>query len=173
MCNEAGCKLADIDSVVVVRGPGNFSAIRVGCIVAMSLANNLPCELFAIDSLSLLAAIAESNKVAMSASKSEIYEILENAESDSVQTVFDDDLSTKITLSKAEQLDLKTLTLVDFDERFLETQNLVCDAGQLLSHQNIEEFLSKKDFRNFISNFKSSKMLEPLYIKPPNIHVKD
>lgn len=173
LCNEAGCKLADIDSVVVVRGPGNFSAIRVGCIVAMSLANNLPCELFAIDSLSLLAAISESNKVAMSASKSEIYEILENAESDSVQTVFDGDLSTKITLSKAEQLDLKTLTLVDFDGRFLETQNLVCDARQLLSHQNIEEFLSKKDFRNFISNFKSSKMLEPLYIKPPNIHVKD
>ena len=90
-----------------------------------------------------------------------------------MQTVFDGDLSTKITLSKAEQLDLKTLTLVDFDERFLETQNLVCDARQLLSHQNIEEFLSKKDFRNFISNFKSSKMLEPLYIKPPNIHVKD
>jgi len=174
LCNEAGCKLADIDSVVVVRGPGNFSAIRVGCIVAMSLANNLPCELFAIDSLSLLAAIAGSDAVAMNASKTELYSLKDtDMGSAAGDTINSTDVSGKIVLEKAQLASYKDFDLVDFDERFVQERQVSLEAQQKLTLQDIEKFLKDLNFESFISEYKSSKIIEPLYIKPPNIHVKD
>lgn len=158
LCKQAEIALHDIDAVCVVLGPGNFSALRVGCIVAMTLASQLKIDLFAVDSLSVLSQIAKSKNVCMSASKNEFYEF---------------DLQQQIILKSASDLKIDSYDLCDFDKKFLEQNNLDISNVRLLEISDLENFCRDENFWNFISAFKSPKIIEPLYIKPPNIHVKD
>ena len=52
---EAGLRPRDIGRVVVDRGPGLFTGLRVGVATALALAQALGCELVAVTSLEMLA----------------------------------------------------------------------------------------------------------------------
>ena len=102
LCTQAGLSLNDLDTIVCVAGPGNFSAIRVGFIIAKTLSSQIEnCELLAIDSLSVLEIVnSENGKSAMNASKTEIYSLSHS----------------KINLSKFKDSQLDPNTVYDFDE---------------------------------------------------------
>ena len=157
LCTQAGLSLNDLEQIVCGAGPGNFSAIRVGFIIAKTLSSQIEnCELMAIDSLSILEFVnSENGKSAMNASKTEIYFL-----SDS-----------QIKLSKFKDSELDPNTVYDFDERFCQ-QNKI-DGLKLLSHSDLENFVRNSEFINFIKKHKQSNIEEPIYIKEPNIHVKD
>jgi len=157
LCTQVNLTLNDLDTIVCVAGPGNFSAIRVGFIIAKTLSSQIDnCELLAIDSLSVLEFVnSENGKSAMNASKSEIYSL-----SDS-----------QIILSQFNHSDLESDTVYDFDERFCQHNKI--DEIKLLSHTDLENFVRDSKFINFIKRHKQSNIEEPIYIKEPNIHVKD
>jgi tRNA threonylcarbamoyladenosine biosynthesis protein TsaB len=52
---SAGLRASDLDRVVVDRGPGLFTGLRVGVATANALAQAVGCELVAVSSLELLA----------------------------------------------------------------------------------------------------------------------
>ena len=157
LCTQAGLSLNDLEQIVCVAGPGNFSAIRVGFIIAKTLSSQIEnCELLAIDSLSVLEFVnSENGKSAMNASKSEIYSL-----SDS-----------QIILSQFNESVLESDTVYDFDERFCQHNKI--NGIKLLSHTDLEHFVRDSEFINFIKKHKQSNIEEPIYIKEPNIHVKD
>ena len=157
LCTQANLTLNDLDTIVCVAGPGNFSAIHVGFIIAKTLSSQIEnCKLLAIDSLSVLAFVnSENGKSAMNASKSEIYSL-----SDS-----------QIILSQFNESVLESDTVYDFDERFCQHNKI--EAIKLLSHTDLENFVRGSEFINFIKKHKQSNIEEPIYIKEPNIHVKD
>lgn len=157
LCIQAGLSLNDLDTIVCVAGPGNFSAIRVGFIIAKTLSSQIEnCELLAIDSLSVLEFVnSENGKSAMNASKSEIYSL-----SDS-----------QIILSQLNESVLESDTVYDFDDRFCQHNKI--EGIKLLSYTDLENFVRDSEFINFIKKHKQSNIEEPIYIKEPNIHVKD
>lgn len=52
---EAGLRARDLDRVVVDRGPGLFTGLRVGLATALGLSEGTGCDLVAVTSLELLA----------------------------------------------------------------------------------------------------------------------
>jgi ribosomal-protein-alanine N-acetyltransferase len=59
--SRSGCRLADLDAVATIVGPGPYTTLRVGLASAMGLVTGLPqpVELLGIDSLQVMAAAAE------------------------------------------------------------------------------------------------------------------
>ena len=60
---SAGLRARDLDRVVVDRGPGLFTGLRVGVATANALAQAVGCELVAVSSLELLAQGARAQGV--------------------------------------------------------------------------------------------------------------
>jgi tRNA threonylcarbamoyladenosine biosynthesis protein TsaB len=63
--NEAGMQLADLDAVAVSRGPGSYTALRVGTAVAKGICYTLQKPLLSIDTL-LSIALASAKSVSIS-----------------------------------------------------------------------------------------------------------
>lgn len=63
MLSEAGLAPRDVTRVVVDRGPGLFTGLRVGVATALALAQALDCELVAVTSLEMLAHEAHARGV--------------------------------------------------------------------------------------------------------------
>lgn len=55
-CRQAGLKLSDLDAVAVSRGPGSYTALRVGVSTAKGICFALDKPLIAVDTLQALAA---------------------------------------------------------------------------------------------------------------------
>lgn len=54
----AGMDKSDIDRIVVARGPGSYTGVRIGVTIAKTLAYSLKVELYSVSSLFVLAASA-------------------------------------------------------------------------------------------------------------------
>lgn len=59
LVSEAGWKPKDIERVVVARGPGSYTGVRIGVTVAKTLAYSLNAELVGLSSLHILAGNGE------------------------------------------------------------------------------------------------------------------
>ncbi len=55
LCRQSGFKLKQLRGVAVTRGPGSFTGVRSGLLVARTLAQSLGCELLPVDTLEALA----------------------------------------------------------------------------------------------------------------------
>src|SRR4051794_34841878 len=55
-CAEAGCRLAEVDAVVVGTGPGPFTGLRVGMVTAAALGDALDVPVHGVCSLDAIAA---------------------------------------------------------------------------------------------------------------------
>ncbi len=52
---EAGCTLDDVETVVLVKGPGTFTGSRVGASIAKAIAYATPCSLLSVTTLEAVA----------------------------------------------------------------------------------------------------------------------
>ena len=160
---KADLELEQIDCVCVIAGPGNFSAIRVGFIVAETISSQIAnCDFWAIDSLSVLEFInGFSGKSSMNASKTEIYKLKK-------QNILG---AKNIELCQFNSDLIDAKTIYSFDEKFIETHNLrnvnILNLNDLISTFENEKFI------DFLSLNKLINITEPIYIKEPNIHVKN
>jgi tRNA threonylcarbamoyladenosine biosynthesis protein TsaB len=55
LCRQSDFQLQQLRGVAVTRGPGSFTGVRSGLLVARTLAQSLGCELFPVDTLEALA----------------------------------------------------------------------------------------------------------------------
>lgn len=61
LLDSAGINLADVDDVLVVKGPGPFTGLRIGVVTANTFAQNLNgVSLHAVDTFSLLQLMADN-----------------------------------------------------------------------------------------------------------------
>ena len=75
LCRQSGVALQQLSGVAVTRGPGSFTGVRTGLLVARSLAQSVGCRLYPVDTLEALACNAlegESVVAALDARKSQI-----------------------------------------------------------------------------------------------------
>lgn len=59
----AGMNKSDIDRIIVARGPGSYTGVRIGVTVAKTLAYSLKVELYSVSSLFVLAASSNQQGV--------------------------------------------------------------------------------------------------------------
>ncbi|MGX7051248.1 tRNA (adenosine(37)-N6)-threonylcarbamoyltransferase complex dimerization subunit type 1 TsaB [Leuconostoc palmae] len=59
--DEQEWRLKDIDRIVVAKGPGSFTGLRIGVTVAKVLADTLKCEVVGLSSLAILASQVQSD----------------------------------------------------------------------------------------------------------------
>ena len=62
----AGMNKSDIDRIIVARGPGSYTGVRIGVTVAKTLAYSLKVELYSVSSLFVLAASSNQEGVVAS-----------------------------------------------------------------------------------------------------------
>jgi tRNA threonylcarbamoyladenosine biosynthesis protein TsaB len=58
LCAEQGWRVRDLDAVLVSRGPGSYTGLRVGVMSAKALAYATGCALLAVDTFQVIAAQA-------------------------------------------------------------------------------------------------------------------
>lgn len=74
LLREAGWKLAEVEMVGVVRGPGSFTGMRVGLAAAKGLCEATGAKMIAVSRLEMLAALAGTDAVAvLDAGRGEFY----------------------------------------------------------------------------------------------------
>lgn len=59
----AGMKKSEIDRIIVARGPGSYTGVRIGVTVAKTLAFSLKTELYSVSSLFVLAASSDQQGI--------------------------------------------------------------------------------------------------------------
>ena len=60
---DSGLDKSAIDGIVVAKGPGSYTGLRIGVTVAKTLAYAMNAKLYGVSSLKALAATAKMNKV--------------------------------------------------------------------------------------------------------------
>lgn len=183
-CVQAsGIPLAALDAVAVSRGPGSYTALRVGASVAKGICYALGKPLIAIDTL---LALAWASRASLSDASPAVFVPMLDARRQEVWTaVYDeslriltppqpvilkDNLFKKFILTnlpgiKAESLVLSGNGCVKMNTEMV-AENTVfssvknCSAGYLGA-------LSEQIFQ--LSDFQDVAYFEPFYMKPPNI----
>jgi tRNA threonylcarbamoyladenosine biosynthesis protein TsaB len=61
LCHECSWRVRDLYGVIVSRGPGSYTGLRVGIMTAKTIAYATGCKLFAIDTFAAIAAAAPTN----------------------------------------------------------------------------------------------------------------
>lgn len=172
---DAGFKLDQIHAVAVSRGPGSYSALRVGTSVAKGICYALEIPLIAIDTLK---ALALATKAAMHAQGVLYIPMIDARRMEVYYQVFDDQLSE---LTKPQSL---VLNESSFSQLFDAEKNIVFSGNG--SSKAVQLFADKK--AHFAAIFNSARHLvplafekyqneqfedlayyAPLYLKPPNI----
>ena len=75
--DDVGKTVFDIKKIVCVKGPGSFTAVRIGVIIANTLKSQTKCELFEIDTMNYLNYFCDSeDKLLLSAGGSEFYRLI-------------------------------------------------------------------------------------------------
>lgn len=150
----------DIERIIVVKGPGPFSAVRIGVTVANVLAMTLRTRLYAIDTKKLWLARAPA--------KSAI--LLLHAGGDFVAQFFGGSRGKILHIREA--FDLKKEHLVffgDITENEMETfKKLKRKSWKFIPENKLKSFADAVSGVNF-SLLKREKIVSPLYWRPPNI----
>ncbi|MCB9331793.1 MAG: tRNA (adenosine(37)-N6)-threonylcarbamoyltransferase complex dimerization subunit type 1 TsaB [Lewinellaceae bacterium] len=189
-CSQAAFKLSDLDAVAVSRGPGSYTALRVGVSTAKGICFALDKPLIAVDTLQALAAASlleygKTQPVSRSPHSVIAIPMLDARRQEVWTAAYDDQLHVAVP---AQPLILQH----ELFEKFLNTipdynpetvcvisgngskktedagivENVVfspvkkCSANYLAGLA--EQFFQKNDFQN-ITHF------EPFYMKSPNI----
>lgn len=180
----SGIALADLDAVAVSRGPGSYTALRVGASVAKGICYALDKPLIALDTLF---ALAHAGKEAyppptpatvyipmLDARRQEVWLAVYDASMNMLapaqpliledklfenymRTAFPDALPDRLVFSGNGSLKLSNVKL---DEKMAVQTVKNCSARHFSTI--VERFFQNNDFQDIV-------YFEPFYMKPPNI----
>lgn len=141
-------EIFDLQKIICIKGPGSFTAVRVGVIIANTLKSQTKAELLEIDTLNYLNYFCkESENLILSAGGKEFY-ILENQE---VVLVNYKDIINKHFVGEISEKQLRLVLNFNF-------QKLNYDLEKFL-----EAFMNQKLHLNRVNS------IEPNYIKDANV----
>ena len=163
--SDSDIRISDLQSIGVLAGPGSFTGIRLGVVIANTLAYALKIPIFATDSLTAQVPL-ETNKT--SPKRSPTSRDVRSRTSDSAKFLEADQYHT-ITLpashSEVYSAKFKNGKMVGKIElapkEFVETRHVVSKKN----HQNIQNLLQMILDDRLIPQ----KQILPIYIKRPNI----
>lgn len=172
---EANWDFQQLDAVAVSKGPGSYTALRVGSSIAKGICYALDKPLIAVDTLQSLALAASKELVGdiycpmIDARRKEVYMAFYNnkmTELKPVQAKILDETSFSEDISKGERIVFcgngsGKFQLMTAQPSFL-FLSLICSAKHLIP-------LAELAFKN--QQFESLAYFEPTYLKPPNITV--
>jgi len=154
-------KYEDIKEIIVVRGPGSFTGLRVGIAAANMMAYILSIPISSIDTFAFLW---------------ELNETLGDKKEKSALTLFAGKKELYIQLKKGAEPLLKNL---EESKEFLKKEKVKTIFGSIVEEQEKElkdfKFIkSKKSFGETIAklsskDLKKEKIVKPLYVKGPAI----
>lgn len=163
MLKESGAKYDDLKQVVVIKGPGSFTGLRVGVTVANTIANLVGADLYGFDTFSYFWHLRED--------KPDLDAILVFAGSQGVYLSLPDDCPdfiAKVRNINVEDLDnelqrhkIKIVTgdITDQQKKFIRNAKYIDldeTFGEKMSHMELERLTP-------------TKIVEPIYIKKPGI----
>jgi len=173
--NAANLNFQQLDAVAISKGPGSYTALRVGSSMAKGICYAMDIPLIAVDTLKALATAA-STKL-----EGDFYCPMIDARRKEVYMSFHNNKLTEIHKVQAKILDKDTFTQdISAEETIVFCGNgspkfqemtkqanflfldLVCAAQYLVP-------LAEEAFRD--NHFESLAYFEPTYLKPPNITV--
>jgi len=160
-------KFKDLERIIVIRGPGSFTGLRVGVAVANAIAYLQNIPIFGVDTMDFLR-VGRADPVAKP-----------SAEINTALVLFAGKSEIFIQFKEGEP---PTLAKIDEASELLKDGKIEKIFGELLPEQKLAlkdfEFIeSKLTFGETIlrleslepENLKESKIVEPLYIKGPGI----
>lgn len=161
---------ADITQVLVVKGPGSFTGLRIGVTVANTIAYLNHCEIFGIDTCEYLWASLDDSRAQISELK--LLALLIFAGSKGVYVSQNLEPATKATL----------VNIPDLNE-YLKEHEIIKFFGDISKEQKktLEEFEyleTKKSFGEIVQKIltkidsgilKPVPIVEPIYVKKPAI----
>ena len=147
--DKIGKTVFDIKKIVCVKGPGSFTAVRIGVIIANTLKSQTNCELFEIDTLNYLNYFCGSEeKLLLSAGGSEFYRLI-NGE---IKLLNFKEIPNQKYLAEVSKKQIEKLDL-NFEFNPIE--------------YNLDVFL--KAFIDGNVNLKDCEQITPNYVKEANI----
>ena len=158
MLEELDLQKSDIKSVFLVNGPGEFTSLRIGHIIAKAIAVNLKIDLF----------VCSTFEYVISRSKSKNYtQFLLNAGGDYVYKFGLNELEDQ---KNFEIVKLSDCNLKDTGVWF-ELSNKQLKNSMITENQNAFDSLNEtwKDVETVMKKVDKIEELEPNYIKEPNI----
>ena len=170
-----GITFAQLDAVAVSKGPGSYTALRVGTSVAKGICYAVDIPLIGVDTLKSMA-VASAAQVAadfycpmIDARRKEVYMALYNndiTELKPCQAAILDQDSFGQDVSVGQKIVFSGNGSPKFEEMILRPEfvftNIVCKASNLVPLA-LEAYKAKK--------FVSVAYFEPTYLKPPNITI--
>lgn len=173
--NAASIAFHQLDAVAVSKGPGSYTALRVGSSIAKGICYATDIPLIAVDTLKSLATAAATKLVGdfycpmIDARRKEVYMAFYNKDITELQEVqakildetsFTQEVSDQATIVFCGNGSTKFQAMTQ-QSNFL-FLDLVCAAQHLVP-------LSERAFQS--GAFESLAYFEPTYLKPPNITV--
>ena len=174
-CREVGVVLNDLDAVALSRGPGSFTALRIGAACAKGICYALGKPLLSIDTLQALTAgaVATLGRTdptyypMIDARRMEVYTAPYNSDLEALappRAMLIDESSFQDRLQRGEEIVL--------------TGNGAAKCAEVLKHPGLSLFplacsarymalLAEKAFS--ASEWQDLAYFEPFYLKPPNI----
>lgn len=184
---EAGLPLAALDAVAVSRGPGSYTALRVGASVAKGICYALDKPLIAVDTLLALALASQTNFPADPQRHTLLAPMLDARRQEVWMAVYDEQ---GLALAPAQPVILENFLFENFIGEFLAHRpgaRLIFSGNGMWKLQNVPKLpdtvfspvekcsarylagLAEQFFQSY--DFQEIAYFEPLYMKPPNITV--
>lgn len=175
-CTKAAkIELAEIDAVAISKGPGSYTALRIGAATAKGICYALDKPLIAVDTLQALAlASSRQNKV-----ENALYAPMIDARRMEVYTAFYDDKGTELIPPHALIVEADSLNEhIDAGKTIILSGNGAEKCRSVLPQQKvlIEPIFCSAALLSPIaekkwkaSSFESIAYYSPFYLKPPNI----
>ena len=184
---QAGFSLAALDAVALSRGPGSYTALRVGASVAKGICFALDKPLIAVDTLLALAEASGAQPSEATLTETFFIPMLDARRQEVWVAVYD---AQGVALAPAQPLVLENLLFENFIDRFISPHpevRLVLSGNGMDKMRNVPKFpntvfssikncsaghlsgLAERFFQN--GDFQEVAYFEPFYMKPPNITV--
>lgn len=149
-----GFELSELDSILVIQGPGSFSGIRVGIITANTLVQNLTnVELYSINTFDFVSYLSPKTLTLLNAGGSTIFAY----QSGELETISLDEFNEKYSAQEV-IADLTDEQLAKLDTKKFTVSNNRLQFSELCAKIKLEQDMKVNDLP-----------LLPYYVKEPSI----
>lgn len=169
MLDEAKYQVKDIDQLILIKGPGPFTGIRIGVVLANALAQNIPnIKVFTLNTFQFLSLRSESKAqhILINAGGEMLFKL--DTENLKAEELDEEIVSKNVVIQKAS--DLQDFTAeTDISEK--QAEILVNNISFLYESKSFAEVCSKLIEENALSKYSESEMpVIPFYLKNPSIN---